>query len=152
MTVWEDAMRGSNLLLELRIQTQRVWGTRLYTDGRVDEYSDQRITFVDGQFHYRDQPPEWRALTRYSPEEVARLEDLIRSTGALDLPARLEPAQPVLDGTIMIWDFWLDGRHHRVETHGTEANRHPALETLRRALERTTAEALRRAGAGGGGV
>ncbi len=134
--------------LEYHVTAQRDWALRVYADGRVDEYSDERLEFVDGDFRPVALPLEWRRLTRLTAPELGQLRDMVRQLDFFELPERLDAATDVLDGAAIAWTIELDGRRHRVSGRGPEAGRHPELEALRVTLERMTAEALQRDAAG----
>lgn len=141
-------MTATTAWLEYRVTAQRDWALRVYADGQVDEYSDERLEFVDGDFKPIALPLEWRGLTRLTAQEVGQLRDMVRQLDFFQLPERLDAGSAVLDGAAIAWTIELDGRRHRVSGRGPEAGRHPELEALRVTLERMTAEALQRDAAG----
>lgn len=134
--------------LEYRVTARRPWALRVYADGRVEEYSDERLEFIDGDFKPMAMPLEWRATTRLTSSETERLQNLVREVGFFQLPERAASDDRVSDGAVIEWLVELDGRRHQVRARGPEAGRLSELETLRLALEQMTAEAYQRDAAG----
>lgn len=134
-------MTEAELMVELMVYTKRTWGTRVFVDGRVDEYTDEEVRFEDGQFKTRPVPLEWRPLAHLTAEELAALKQQIRDGGYFDLPEEVKPDRPIMDGTTTTWKVVVDGTRHEVTTKGMEP---PVLASLRTTLQKLTAEALRR--------
>jgi len=140
-----SSMSESNLVLQYVMYGKHTWGTRVFANGHVDEYSDQIVDFTeDGDFKTRSVPLEWRSRTQLSADEMRRLNEAIRRSDILTLPTRLEPAGTVRDGSTTVWTIELDGKRHEITARGTEQARHPTLEALRSEFEEIVADALNR--------
>jgi len=141
----QSPMSESSPILQYVMYGQHTWGTRVFADGRVDEYSDQEVDLTeDGDLKTRPVPLEWRSRTQLSAAEVQRLTDAVHRSQILDLPARLEPSGTVHDGSTTVWTINLDCKHHEVTARGSQQAKHPNLETLRTTFEDIVADALNR--------
>jgi|GEM_PF-1574931 len=139
-------MANADLLLEYLVDTRTHWGTRVYSDGRVDEYSDRDMTFDGSDFVTRTVPLQWRPLTHLSPTELGRLKTAIQTAHFFALPAHIEPTPRLKDGTISAWTVKLDGQQHRVTAHEAGSAQNAALQQLSKVVQELTAAALQRSG------
>jgi hypothetical protein len=140
-------MANADLLLEYLVETRTHWGTRIYGDGRVDEYTDREMTFDGSDFVTRTVPLQWRPLTKLSSDELAQLRHAIQAAHFFTLPAHLEPSPGLKDGTTSAWTITLGGRQHHVTAHEAGADHNAALHRLSQVVQELTAAALQRTGA-----
>ena len=138
-------MANSDLLLELLVKTKTEWGTRIYADGRVTEYSDRAVSFDGTDFVTERVPLQWRPLTHLSKDELDRLRAAIHDAHFFTLPARVEPDPRLRDGTHSTWTVTLDGKQHRVAAHEAGPTQNAALQALSKTVQELTAAALQRA-------
>lgn len=131
-------------MIELMVRTSRVWGTRVFADGRIHEYTDREVRFVDGQFQEKTIPLTWRPLTQLTAEERQQLAQIIDEIGFFGFPAQVAQPNRQLDGATVVWQVRLHGKVHQVKRQGTSASMEPGLEQLRKLIEQLTAVALRR--------
>ncbi len=115
--------------VEYLVRGRGAWGTRLFADGRTEEWTD-----AGG----------WQPLVQVPAAEVAAFEELVRGGGYLELPAEVEPAAPPEDGTELTWTIELDGRRHRVTAREAGPYGSPVLRALDAELQRIVGEALNR--------
>jgi hypothetical protein len=139
-------MAHADLLLEYLVKAGTDWGTRVYSDGRVDEYSDKEMEFDGSKIVTHQVPLKWRHLAHLSADELARLQKAIQDAHFFTLPAHIEPKGGVKDGTINTWTVVRDGKKHTVTSRGTENGGSAALHGLSGLLQELTADALDRAG------
>ena len=126
-------------------RAQGVWGTRVFADGLVEEYSDEEIDFSEaGQLIARAVPLAWRFRAQLTPAETQRLVNAIRQSLFFTLPVQFTTPPPALDGATVVWSAALDGEQHEVTTRGHAQERHPTLEGLRVLFEELVADALNR--------
>lgn len=137
-------MPQSVLLLEHTLHHRSPWAIRFYQDGHVEEYSDQTMSFENDQIVTREQPLEWRPLTRLSTEELDSLKDAIRQSGILTLPSQVGSPQQVLDGAVSEWYARLGDRENRLSAWEPQASQHPGLKELSVAIQTITAAAFNR--------
>ncbi len=139
-------MANTDLLLEWLVDSGTQWGTRIYSDGRVEEYSDKDMTFDGKDFITRRVPLQWRPLTHLAAAEQHRLTSAIAAAGFFALPAQVAPAPRLEDGTTSTWTVARDGKQHRVTAHEAGAAQNAALQQLGKVVQEVTAAALQRAG------
>jgi len=118
-----------DLFVEYLVRGRGSWGTRLYADGRTEEWTD-----AGG----------WQPLVRVAPTEVAAFEELVRTGGYLELPATIEPTVTPEDGSQLTWTIALGGGRHRVTERDTGPHWNPVLRALDAELQRIVGEALNR--------
>ena len=135
---------ASTLLLEHTLHKNSPWAIRFYQDGRVQEYSDQTMSFENNQIVTHWQPLEWRPLTVLSAEELAALEDAIRQSDLLNLPEQVGSPAQVMDGAVAEWYARLGDQEKRLTAWEPQASKHPGLGELSVAIQTITASALKR--------
>lgn len=139
-------MTNSDLLLELLVTTRTEWGTRIYGDGRVTEYSDREMSFDGQDFVTKQVPLQWRPLTHLSEAELGKLRTAIQAAHFFSLPTHIEPTPHLKDGTTSTWAITLNGKQHRVVAHEAGSAQNAALQALSKTVQELTAAALQRAG------
>jgi hypothetical protein len=134
----------AEILLEHSLEGRDDWQVRVYRDGRVEEYSERYMTYEDDEFITHQPPPKWRPLTTLSPEELERLISVLRSSDFFEMPDSLGDRDRILDGTLVTWSGYLDGKSKTVTAIGSQATHHPALKLLGETFDLITAAAFRR--------
>ncbi len=114
-------------MVEYLVRARSTWGTRLYVDGRTEEWQD---------------PAGWRPLVKVAPSEVAAFVELARGRGFLDLPEVLAGGESVDDGSAVSWSITVGGRRHRVTARATGSSLDPVLRALNDALQLMIGRAL----------
>jgi hypothetical protein len=128
-------------IFQYMLQGQQSWGTRLFADGQVEEYSNTHVEFDEEKGFVQSRVPyAWRLRAQLKPSEVAQVLEAIEAAGFFDLPTTLSPEGEIDDGRQMVWAVTLDDRSHTVTDH----TRHPALEQLRQVFEGLVGQALSR--------
>jgi hypothetical protein len=90
------------------------YGRRILADGSVEEQTSLTAAFVDGELAYESQPSQWRRLGRCEPEVQRMLEDAIRESGVLGMPAEPELPGTTVAKARLVWTVSLDGRSNRL--------------------------------------
>src|SRR5579859_1608191 len=139
-------MTDQRPLLQYVLTTgQRTWGTRLFADGRVEEYSNVGVVVRDdGNFAAHGQPLKWRRRAQLTPAEVQQLTQVIAGSDFFDLPAQLGAPGQVRDGSTIVWTLSAGGKQHEVTAYGPDQQSQPTLEKLRTTFEAMVTEALNR--------
>jgi hypothetical protein len=135
--------KRADLVLEYRHEGNKNWAMRFYQDGLVEEYSDTRMEFKDGDFVSHEIPLAWRELTHLIPDEYEQVVGAIRKVDFFQLPERIG-AREVKDGILFIWTAHLDGHTRTVEARGSAASAHPALKQLSQMVQEVTGQAFKR--------
>lgn len=112
------------LLMEMWVTrpTVRPSGRRILATGHWWRYTDSDYRLetnkATGQNQLLRIPVEegwWDSECSLTPDEVAKLEDAIRTSGVMDLPAETPPSPGgVIGGSDVYYTFVLDGKRHRI--------------------------------------
>jgi hypothetical protein len=105
------------------------WGTRIYPDGRSEEW-------VAG--------PGWQPLVQLEVADVQALQAWVSDGGFFRLPPVIEPSHEADDGMTEEWTIELDGKHHTVTTRAQRVKPDPLLRSLYEEVQRLVGEALNR--------
>jgi hypothetical protein len=117
------------------------FGRRVRADGTTEECSGATAELVDGEWRFGTQPLEWRSVARLAEPALEGLRAVIRESGVLDLPERIEPSGTVVAKVSQTWTVAVDGRRHQVSFAGAGLDRAPALKRLDEALQLAIAQA-----------
>jgi hypothetical protein len=128
---------SSDVLMQQWVEPaqEEPYGRRILQDGTVEEHSSVTASFVDGELVYESQPAEWRQLGHCEPEIQRMLEDAIRESGVLEMPAK-----PSLPGTTvakarLIWTVALDGRSNELQLTDAHLLSDPRLAAVDEAFQ-----------------
>lgn len=135
--------KRSDLLLEYRHEGNKAWAMRFYQDGLVEEYSNVKMEFKDGDFVTDEIPLDWRELTHLDAAELKQVVDALHKADFFELPERIG-GREVRDGTLFVWTARLDGKTRTVEARGSMASANPALKLLSTMVQEVTAQAFKR--------
>lgn len=116
------------LEIEYRIDGRTRQATRIHADGSAEELRDSN----------------WEPLPPLDDAALGRLRQAIAITDFFDLPATIEPPEPVRDGTRLTFAVTLGGKSHTVSGQKGTRPMHPALQTLNDAIEAAVNDALAR--------
>ncbi|MBW4522663.1 MAG: hypothetical protein KME16_23705 [Scytolyngbya sp. HA4215-MV1] len=137
------AMSQSAPILQYIVYGKQTWGTRAFTNGQVDEYSDRAVEVTsDGDFKTRPVPLQWRSRTHLTAAQIEQLKAAIANSTFFDLPTTSPTQGVVHDGATTIWTITLDGRCHEVKAQGNAQAKQAPLESLRNLFEDMVADAL----------
>jgi hypothetical protein len=137
---------NSDVLLEYRQNGRETWAIRFFPNGLVEEYSNQYLTFENGQIVSHSQPLKWRKVAQLNSNELEKFLTTLRESGFFSLPDEVGNLGQVRDGTLFTWKISLDGRQKTVLSAGSAASENPSLKSLSSLVQRITAEAFDREG------
>ena len=119
---------GETLEIEYRVEARARTGTRVHGTGKVEQLKDS----------------SWEALAEIDDAGMDRLRAAVTSSKFFDLPATIEPPEPVRDGTKLTFVITLGKRRHTVVARQGTKPLLPALKELNDAIMRAVSEALAR--------
>lgn len=104
---------------------------RVHADGRYEERSRVALQLgPDGRVQSVAQPEQWRLVTTFTPAQVERLREAIRTAVAGGLKDRYGRGAAVSDGATVTWTLRVDGRQVESVVEGYPGNRVQALDHL----------------------
>ena len=124
--VWESVYGASS--------RQSLTATRLYSDGMIYTWSDQRMTPQPGSAmpKVESAPWAWRPIARVDADGVAAVRAAIADSGFGELPSTI--VGDGQDGRPRAWRGLLGGRVHEVRTLHAEAP--PAITSIGHTMQR----------------
>ena len=136
-------MQPSAPILQYIVYGKRTWGTRVFTNGQVDEYSDQAVEVTpDGDFKTHLVPLDWRSRAHLTPPQVEHLKTAIANSDFFDLPTSQPLRGRVRDGATTVWTIHFNQVCHEVNVQGTEQANQATLVLLQNTLEDLVADSL----------